>query len=449
VLRPDRTVAIICGASEWPELPVFEGAKAFADTAEAIRAYLRGPDGLDLPARHVLWLFDEPRDVAQGTQVRSQYDRMRTFLSTRMAGIGAARGAGAVILFVYIGHGSLFGPSQEYLLMLRDSREPEVDSSLRVASLAWLLRDQWPDSQRILVLDCCFAGLAARHFFQAGRLDQVIGAKTQQVLDDHRADPGVALLCAAGSANPARLASSGGHTLFGGELVRVLTHGDRRAGRALSLRQISDLVWDGLQASGEQDPPRPEVHVPNQHAGDLGSVGLFPNRARLRSATTALVRRRERVGKEVEAIIAEEGALLRYHEAVEKRVAPTPDAPRHAVDLRMTLAGVRLGDDRGGAWLARHLDRLEADVERARRRLTAHRRELDRLLGLVRTEYPRRVEAARARATRHGVAGGAELTARLRAASNALAARPCLHAEAEQAVRAYEDAVRRQLEGDR
>jgi hypothetical protein len=254
----------------------FEAAKAFANSANGIRNYLRTSPGLAIPAENLLWLFDADNAV-------NQYDQINDFLGNRLKSIEALRGRGVVIFFVYVGHGAFFGAAREYCLLVRDTRSPiEADTSLRVGTLSKVLKEDAPESSRILVLDCCFAGEAVRSF--QGSLDQAVAAKAHELIEREGPDRGVALLCASSSRNPARLASASSYTLFGREFIRVLTTGDPQANGPLNLRQICNLVRRGLESNGTDGISHPEVHVPDQVGGDLAAVPLFPNRARLSNA---------------------------------------------------------------------------------------------------------------------------------------------------------------------
>lgn len=272
MLNPERTLAIVCGAKEWPNLDSFEAAPAFANSAELIRGYLTGKKGLRLATDRILWLFDK-----QGAA--SQYQLITDFLQRQFEALHSARGKGVLILFFYVGHGAFFGPSRDYCLLVQDTRRPlEADTSLRVASLARLFRSQAPESSRILFLDCCFAGEAAR-LFQGG-LDQAVSTKAHEVVEEAPTDRGVALLCASSARNPANMESPTSYTFFGHELIQVLTKGDPDISGSLTLRQLCELVRYGLRRVGGDGAPNPEVHVPDQVGGDLAAVPLFPNPAR-------------------------------------------------------------------------------------------------------------------------------------------------------------------------
>ena len=271
LLNPERTLAIVCGAEEWPHLDNFESAPAFANSAKLIRSYLESEQNLGLAPENVLWLFGMPGST-------SQYQLMTNFLQTRFEILRSPRGKGILILFFYVGHGAFFGQPRDYCLLVQDTRGPlEADTSLRVASLARLFRMQAPDSSRVLFLDCCFAGEAARLFM--GTVDQAVSVKAHEVVEEAPTDRGVALLCASSARNPASMESPTSYTLFGRQLISVLTRGDANISGPFSLRHLCDLIRIGLRSTGVSDPPNPELHIPVQIGGDLGARPLFPNPA--------------------------------------------------------------------------------------------------------------------------------------------------------------------------
>lgn len=270
MLDPARTLSVITGAQAWPRLDSFEAAPAFVNSATALAGYL-GAGGFGTPPENILNLFDKPDAVAQ-------YDRIADFLGTRAKALHAPHGEGLLIMFHYIGHGAFFGTSRDYCLLVSDTRSPmEADTSLRVASLDRLLRQTVPLSARILFLDCCFAAEAAR--IMQGTVEQEVSTKSEEILTNAPLDRGVALFCAAGAKDPARLASRDSHTLCNWALLTALRTGDPGHPGPLTLRQVASVAAKVLASLGQPDVPRPEVHVPNQAAGDLAAVRLFPNPA--------------------------------------------------------------------------------------------------------------------------------------------------------------------------
>ncbi|WP_327252616.1 hypothetical protein [Streptomyces sp. NBC_01244] len=270
MLAPGRTLAITTGASEWPLLESFDAAPAFTNAAASISDYV-GARGLGVPEENVLDLFGKSNSP-------QQYEQIIAFLDGRMQALGAPHGENLLILFFYVGHGAFFGTARDYCLLLADTRGPlEADTSLRVGSLDRLLRLRAPLSARMLFLDCCFAAEAAR--IMQGAIEQVVGAKTDEILEVSPLDRGVALFCAASARDPARLAGRDTHTLFNWALFEALRNGDPLTPGPMTLHHVAELAGAALDGLGQEGVPRPEVHVPNQAYGDLAAVPLFPNPA--------------------------------------------------------------------------------------------------------------------------------------------------------------------------
>ncbi|WP_340558840.1 hypothetical protein [Streptomyces sp. GSL17-111] len=268
MLDRGRTLAIVCGADSWPSMDQFEDAVAFRTTANAVRGYLTG-ERLRLPSAHVLWLFGEP-----GAQ--HHLDAIQDFL-VKAFGEQSPRGAGWTVLFLYTGHGFFPPSSQEYCLALHDTRPPLTEeTSLRASSLGRLLRAVAPDSDRVLILDSCFAAAAVP--LMQGPLDEVVGRRVRTVLDEEpRSGPGsVAVLCAADRDTWAEMDGTLSWTTFGRSLVDVLTAGEADVAGPLSLADVCRAVGV-LQR--EKGAPVPEVHAPTQKAGNLSQALLFPNPA--------------------------------------------------------------------------------------------------------------------------------------------------------------------------
>lgn len=288
---PDKTVAIICGASQWPHLNRFAGDAAFRNTAKGVEQYLAGRAGMGLAASNILNLFDSTISAVE------HFDRIRAFLLGHMDRLHSRDGRGMLVLVAYIGHGAFFEGQRFYCLLLRETHEPApVESSMRVTVLAHTLRSTAPRSARIVILDSCFAGHAANDF--QGAVEEVAAAKVDEIVEqearlDRRAREsagqierilgydsasGVALLCASSSRDPARLAGKGSFTLFGRALIDVLEVGDRHRPGPMSLRQICGLIAARLESI--RDAPAPQVHSPEQDGGrDLADAPLFPNPA--------------------------------------------------------------------------------------------------------------------------------------------------------------------------
>lgn len=136
MLDPHRTVALVLGASEWPNYPErFTSSLAFTKSANGFSKYLQDTAGLSLPDRNVQDLFDSTDEVT------AQYDRMANFLRARLTEMDTPAGNGMSILIYYVGHGAFFGPEKAYCLLVRATRSPiEADTSIRLTTLAGVLR---------------------------------------------------------------------------------------------------------------------------------------------------------------------------------------------------------------------------------------------------------------------------------------------------------------------
>ncbi|WP_372460789.1 caspase family protein [Actinomycetospora endophytica] len=260
----ENTLAVVLGASEWPHYPnQFNSASAFKASADGFRAYLSDQDGLDLPESSLLWLFDSDLEIV------FQYDLLSSFLRENSPRLGG----GTLVLIYYVGHGAFFGSNRSYCLLARATRPPvEEETSIRLEGLANVLRATIPQARRLLVLDCCFAGAAARLF--QGPVDQASSVKSAEIIER-----GVAVLCAASARDPAEVAPQGNATIFTQSLIETLREGERGGPESLSLRDICELTRRVAVRRYGRDSPRPEIQSPDQRHGDLAAMPLFPNRA--------------------------------------------------------------------------------------------------------------------------------------------------------------------------
>lgn len=270
-LGPERRFAIICGASSWINLPQFADSDAFSNSATAMGEYMESPEGMQVPKANVLWLFD-------ANNAGDQYDRIASFLQDGLKRIEQPNGLGVLIMLFYVGHGAFFTKDEEYCLLVRDTRNPLPDeTSLKVTSLSRLLKNAAPQSSRLFILDCCFAGAAAGRVHQSA-IEQIAQqrAKEQTILDRS-----IALLCAASSRNTAKVAPSGEKTSFTRALMHALAMGDDRSSNRqfLTLHEVCELTRNALDDLDDDAAARPEVHSPDQEMLDLAQQRLFRNKA--------------------------------------------------------------------------------------------------------------------------------------------------------------------------
>jgi WD40 repeat protein len=156
----------------------------------------------------------------------------------------------ALALF-FTGHG-LVGPDHELYLATGATADLGHGSPVYQAFHYGLLRGVVSQSRAratLVVLDCCFSGLAH--------------GVTQRVVDtlaDTEQLGGFALLTATGSDELAWAPTDAEHTAFGGELIRLLRDGDPAAGATLTVDAVYRSLTRGL---AERGFPKPYQQIAN------------------------------------------------------------------------------------------------------------------------------------------------------------------------------------------
>lgn len=255
---PQTTFAIILGVSECPQAPALTASDAFTNSAWALHSYLVS-SSFGLPESHVLDRFDSNQPAAQ-------------LLTDIAAWLNQQQGMRDLIVY-YTGHGGFARGDRAYFLAGRQTRQGmEGATSIRMMDLAQLFRNETPFVRRYLILDCCFAGEAAKAGFMGTPL-QIACQQTQEVLPSR----GTALLCSSSAADPSIAPPGERYTMFSGALLMALQRGIGDGSPALSLGQIGDQVWTYIRERYLDQAVRPELHSPDQREGDVATVPLFPN----------------------------------------------------------------------------------------------------------------------------------------------------------------------------
>ena len=194
VPSPQTTLAILLGASEWPESPDFHGSAAFVNVANDFKAYLLNPQQFGLPNENFLDLFD----TEQGPD---KIDRaIRHFLDQRTLAMQQAGKAPRDLLFYFVGHGGFVGRRSEYYLAVRcTSSDSPGASGIRIESLATTLTDRARYLRRLIILDCCYAAAAFTAFLAEGPA-QVAVRQAVDVFKEkaRKVGKGTSLLCSSG-----------------------------------------------------------------------------------------------------------------------------------------------------------------------------------------------------------------------------------------------------------
>lgn len=263
-INPSRTLAVVLGASVFPDAPTLADGRAFYISADDVRRYLRG--GLEVPDQRILWLFDDSRSPSD--QLRAIGDFLER--STRQTEGDTPEN----LLIYYVGHG-LFGTrDQAYSLAIRyTTARDEGSTSIRAGDLAGTIRSSASFLRRYLIFDCCFAG-AINKEFQSGALH----AARARIASEFPAR-GTALLCSS-NATDASLAPEGlERTMFSFALIEALKIGHPALGERFTFSELGDLVKETLRQKFPDNWVRPEVHSPDQREGDIADLALFPNPA--------------------------------------------------------------------------------------------------------------------------------------------------------------------------
>jgi WD40 repeat protein len=273
------TLAILLGASQWPYSPLLHSSAAFAKSFRAFNWYLLDPHLFKLPLKNVLDLFDSEYSPHEIDQMISD------FLDKRITEMRKSGESARDVLIYYVGHGG-FTSHDDFFLSVRCTRaKHEISSSILIASLANTLKEHARFLRRLLILDCCFAAEAVR-YFQGADLAQVVELQVKnafEVPEIGRGFPsrGTSLLCSSSRRITSRLAPNGHYTMFTEALLQALSVGDSSIMDNLSLYALQRLTEDYLRHTyqNEEEAPRPEVHSPDQHEGDVALIPFFPNPA--------------------------------------------------------------------------------------------------------------------------------------------------------------------------
>ena len=253
----NQILAVILGASTYENAPQLSNP-AFRRAADIMLTYLMSNDGLSVPEKDVLWLFDcsySPNDIDL---------EFISFLQK------AKRDEVTDLLIYYVGHG--FVEQDQYFLALRTTRsENHGVSSL---SFQWFSKtiERVANSLRTLwIIDACYSA-EARRYFQSdnGLIEKQVGG--------FYSEAGVSLLCSSSATRRSFVAEDGGLPVFTAHLLGRLERGiDEIQGRKLSARDLHKQLCRDI-AENPDGAPIPELHSPVQPEGlEVASFPFFPN----------------------------------------------------------------------------------------------------------------------------------------------------------------------------
>ncbi|MFI8961203.1 caspase family protein [Streptomyces sp. NPDC053493] len=161
------------------------------------------------------------------------------------------RAEGGAVLFCFVGHGLLGPRRQLYLATTRTATADDTVNAVPYAEIRNLLADA--SARTVVVLDCCFSGRAEAAPSGAHR-DPYVSAR-----------PAGSFLLASATHYAASFAPVGQeHTLFSGELIRLLAEGDPSGPKWLTLIDLYRILDRRFQGG----PARPYADGVGR-AGDL------------------------------------------------------------------------------------------------------------------------------------------------------------------------------------
>jgi hypothetical protein len=382
--QPSRALAVLLGASTFPNAPKLAEGRAFYISAADVKEYLCDQAGLALPRRNVLSLFDDSRSPSD------QLVEVAGFLTRRSLELKAEGTRVGDLFIYYVGHGLFTRGDQAYCLAIRSTNEiNEGATSIRASDLAGVIKENAAFLRRYLIFDCCFAASIHKEF-QSGPLT---AARVQ--LAEEFPERGTALLCSSNAHEPSLAPRGLEHTMFSNALLQALRNGREGIGARLSFSELGDLIKENLRTAYPDSWVRPEVHSPDQREGDIASIPIFPNPAFHESDAIAeqIARRR----KAEEDRIEEQKRLAREkaEEAEQRRVAM--EQAEKAEAERFAREKVEADKAAQEKLLQQKADAEKAEAEE---RAKFEEAKAARFREMQRAEMARRAEAERAAAER-------------------------------------------------
>lgn len=230
--------AVVVGTGHHPSGATLSDLPSARRSAAAVADALRSACGM--PEEHIE-LITDPEGP---TEVLAAVERAVT------------EAADGVVVFCFVGHG-LLGPGDQ--LYLATAASTSADSTVRAVPYAEIRNLLGSATARpVVVLDCCFSGLAEAAS-QGRRRNPYASAR-----------PAGSFLLSSASHYAVSFAPEGRpHTLFSGELLRLLTEGDAAGPSRFTLAD----VYRHLDRRFQDSPARPHA----DSVGRMGDLVLAPN----------------------------------------------------------------------------------------------------------------------------------------------------------------------------
>ncbi|MEU8629039.1 caspase family protein [Streptomyces sp. NPDC048669] len=243
--KPATSRAILIGVSRYDVLaPIASVTGNLTD----LKAVLTSHSSWNLPEEHCIVLPEPASHVQVIDAVRE-----------------AAAHAKDTLLVYFSGHGLRDEASGDLYLALPMTQEGHAYTGLEFEHLRRAVRDA-DALRKIVVLDCCYAGLATL-------------SSGSELAEDAAID-GAFLMAAAQPNRRARFAPGARNTVFTGELLRVMRQGVAGGPELLNVNAVYRQAHNNLVAQRQPEPQKSELN-------DAGSLSLIRN-AQYRPADEAL-----------------------------------------------------------------------------------------------------------------------------------------------------------------
>lgn len=271
---PDKVLVILLGASEWTKAPNLGKSEAFSNSAQKTIDYFF--DKFGLPPDNLLNLFDSESGCDEIDESISNW------LEQKIPPHAPGSSKYSDLIVIYVGHGDFINGKDEFILAIRKTRESNyATSSILISSLASTIKEKARYLRRYIILDCCYAASAFKHF-QSGDISRIA---TNQVVEAFRVyaeglgkpTRGTALLCSSRHNKPSRLSPDNQSTMFSEAVVHSLVNGNPKLPAYFSIEEVCSQARIYLTTKYENDAPIPEVHAPDQSEGNVAQFPLFPN----------------------------------------------------------------------------------------------------------------------------------------------------------------------------
>ena len=268
IISTRKILGIIIGASEWPKHEGLISSQSMANSAKGIKKYLTS--SLLISENNMLDLFNCEYNAIKIIR------HIKKFLNNRQENAKCNHFTDVILYFV--GHGISSTEYSEFSLAIKDTeKETEYITAISAQNLATCLNKSARKLRRFVILDCCWASQANKHFMNDRN------TLTSMVTEWMNEFPksGTALLCASDCKTPASMGTKGSKcTLFTGTLLKVLTTGAYYFPEFITLNDIFELTLNEINKLPLENQVIPQIHNPKQPFGVVStSIGLFPNPA--------------------------------------------------------------------------------------------------------------------------------------------------------------------------